>query len=200
MTTRRFVPRLRVCCGRPAIRSRSTIRASGCWKIRRRGTRLHPARRADGGPDGLELQDRLAELGYTLPIVFLTGHGDIPTSVRAIKAGAEDFLSKPVAKETLLDAIQRALVRHQQRASMATACCPARARRHPDAAGERGLRPGGARQAQQADRLRAGYFRADDQGASPQHHAEASGPVAGRAGSDRRAPRHRGRGGRRQSE
>jgi FixJ family two-component response regulator len=44
-----------------------------------------------------------------LPIVFLTGHGDIPTSVRTIKAGAEDFLTKPVTKERLLDTIQRAL-------------------------------------------------------------------------------------------
>ena len=48
------------------------------------------------GLNGLDLQDRLAETGHALPIVFLTGHGDIPASVRAIKAGAEDFLSKPV--------------------------------------------------------------------------------------------------------
>jgi FixJ family two-component response regulator len=46
-----------------------------------------------------------------LPIIFLTGHGDIPASVRAIKAGAEDFLSKPVSKETLLGAIGRAVAR-----------------------------------------------------------------------------------------
>ena len=61
------------------------------------------------GLTGLQLQDRLAQMGNLLPIVFLTGHGDIPTSVRAIKAGAEDFLSKPVTKTTLLEAIQRAL-------------------------------------------------------------------------------------------
>lgn len=46
-----------------------------------------------------------------MPIIFLTGHGDIPASVRAIKAGAEDFLSKPVSKEILLGAIERAVVR-----------------------------------------------------------------------------------------
>ena len=63
------------------------------------------------GLSGLELQDRLAELGHTLPIIFLTGHGDIPASVRAIKAGAEDFLAKPVAKEPLLAALGRALER-----------------------------------------------------------------------------------------
>ena len=64
-----------------------------------------------GGP---ELQGRLAELGSTLPIVFLTGHGDIPTTVEAIKAGAEDFLIKPVRKDKLLNAIERAISRHQK--------------------------------------------------------------------------------------
>jgi FixJ family two-component response regulator len=64
---------------------------------------------------GPELQARLAELGNALPIVFLTGHGDIPTSVRAIKAGAEDFLSKPVPKKTLLEAVERALARYAER-------------------------------------------------------------------------------------
>lgn len=63
------------------------------------------------GLSGPELQRRLAELGSTLPIVFLTGHGDIPTSVRAIKAGADDFLTKPVPKDRLLNAIERAVAR-----------------------------------------------------------------------------------------
>ena len=62
------------------------------------------------GLSGPELQSRLTATGNPLPIVFLTGHGDIPTSVRAIKAGAEDFLSKPIAKSTLIDAIERALL------------------------------------------------------------------------------------------
>jgi FixJ family two-component response regulator len=61
---------------------------------------------------GLQLQEELARRSLTWPIIFMTGHGDIPTSVRAIKAGAEDFLSKPVSKQTLLQAIERALVRH----------------------------------------------------------------------------------------
>ena len=61
------------------------------------------------GLSGPQLQDRLAESGSRLPIVFVTGHGDIPTSVQTIKAGAEDFLAKPVPKEKLLDAIERAL-------------------------------------------------------------------------------------------
>jgi RNA polymerase sigma factor (sigma-70 family) len=58
---------------------------------------------------GLQLQDRLSKLGNRLPIVFLSGHADVPTSVRAIKAGAEDFLTKPVGKEQLLETIRRAL-------------------------------------------------------------------------------------------
>lgn len=61
--------------------------------------------------DGLELQHRLTRAGVLLPIVFLTGHGDIPTSVRAIKAGAVDFLTKPVNDEVLLHAVQAALQR-----------------------------------------------------------------------------------------
>jgi RNA polymerase sigma factor (sigma-70 family) len=63
---------------------------------------------------GPELQSRLAEMGNALPIVFLTGHGDIPMSVRAIKAGAEDFLSKPVSRKTLIEAIRRALTRYEE--------------------------------------------------------------------------------------
>jgi RNA polymerase sigma factor (sigma-70 family) len=66
------------------------------------------------GLSGLELQDRLSQNGIILPIVFLTGHGDIPTSVRAIKAGAEAFLSKPVSRETLIAAIERALARYEE--------------------------------------------------------------------------------------
>jgi FixJ family two-component response regulator len=61
------------------------------------------------GLNGPQLQERLGELGHKLPIVFLTGHGDVPTSVRAIKAGAEDFLTKPVPKKELLATIERAL-------------------------------------------------------------------------------------------
>jgi RNA polymerase sigma factor (sigma-70 family) len=64
------------------------------------------------GLDGLELQDRLVQLRHALPIVFLTGHADIARSVRAIKAGAEDFLLKPVGKEELFQAVDRALVRY----------------------------------------------------------------------------------------
>ena len=57
------------------------------------------------GVSGLDLQHRLAASGDTKPIVFLTAHGDIPMSVQAIKAGAVDFLTKPVRDQTLLDAV-----------------------------------------------------------------------------------------------
>lgn len=63
------------------------------------------------GLSGPELQDRLTQLGSPLPIIFLSGHGTIPTTVRAIKAGAEDFLAKPIAKAHLLEAIARATER-----------------------------------------------------------------------------------------
>ena len=61
--------------------------------------------------DGLELQRCLTRSGVLLPIVFLTGHGDIPMSVQAIKAGAEDFLTKRAPKDDLLQAIARAVER-----------------------------------------------------------------------------------------
>ena len=61
--------------------------------------------------DGLHLQRRLTHDGILLPIVFLTGHGDIPMSVRAMKAGAVDFLTKPVKDTDLLRAVRAALVR-----------------------------------------------------------------------------------------
>ena len=62
---------------------------------------------------GPELQERLSELGSTLPIIFLTGHPDVPTTVRAIKAGADDFLTKPVSSNELLRAIERAIAHHE---------------------------------------------------------------------------------------
>jgi FixJ family two-component response regulator len=64
------------------------------------------------GLDGPALQKRLGDLGSTLPIIFLTGNPDIPTTVQAIKAGAEDFLIKPVTSVVLLAAIERAVARH----------------------------------------------------------------------------------------
>lgn len=64
------------------------------------------------GMNGLDFQDALAEAGNPLPVIFLTGHGDIPTSVHAMRNGAEDFLTKPVKREKLFAAVQRALARN----------------------------------------------------------------------------------------
>jgi FixJ family two-component response regulator len=63
------------------------------------------------GPSGLDLQAAFAERNDALPIIFLTGHGDIPMSVRAMKAGAVDFLTKPAQKEALLSAVRTALAK-----------------------------------------------------------------------------------------
>jgi len=68
-----------------------------------------------GLPDlsGLDLQQRMAQLNREMPIVFITGHGDVPTSVRAMKAGAIEFLTKPFGERQLLDAIRQAIDRDQ---------------------------------------------------------------------------------------
>lgn len=66
------------------------------------------------GPSGLDLQHALAKAEHPLPVIFLTGHGDIPISVQAMREGAEDFLTKPVKKELLFAAIERALARDAQ--------------------------------------------------------------------------------------
>lgn len=63
------------------------------------------------GPSGLDLQAALPDHRVCLPIIFMTGHADVPTTVRAMKAGAVDFLEKPVQRQDLLDAIGRALAR-----------------------------------------------------------------------------------------
>jgi len=65
------------------------------------------------GLSGLDLQSRMAEINLEIPIVFITGHGDVPTSVRAMKAGALEFLTKPFLDRDLLDAIAQAIERHQ---------------------------------------------------------------------------------------
>ena len=63
------------------------------------------------GVSGLDFQQRLAETGVQIPIIFITGHGDIPMTVKAMKSGAVEFLEKPFRDQDLLDAIQQALDR-----------------------------------------------------------------------------------------
>src|SRR5215831_7329805 len=75
------------------------------------------------GPSGLELQRQLGRSGQPIPVIFITGHGDIPMSVRAMKDGAVEFLTKPFRDQDLLDAIHQALdsnrVDREQRAKAA---------------------------------------------------------------------------------
>jgi FixJ family two-component response regulator len=70
------------------------------------------------GFNGLELQQELAERANLLPIIFITGQGDIPASVKALKAGAVDFLAKPVSEEALLSAVRQALERSRRESEM----------------------------------------------------------------------------------
>jgi FixJ family two-component response regulator len=67
------------------------------------------------GLSGLAFQERLAKEGIALPIIFITGHGDVPMTVRAMKAGAVEFLSKPFDDQVLLDGIHGAIERDRQR-------------------------------------------------------------------------------------
>jgi FixJ family two-component response regulator len=67
------------------------------------------------GASGLDLQADLASANINIPIIFLTGHGDIPMSVRAMRAGAVEFLTKPVREQDLLDAVNSALERSRSR-------------------------------------------------------------------------------------
>jgi FixJ family two-component response regulator len=69
------------------------------------------------GQSGLDLQKELRAAGESIPVIFITGHGDIPMTVRAMKAGAVEFLSKPFREQELLDAIVTALVRDAEERS-----------------------------------------------------------------------------------
>jgi FixJ family two-component response regulator len=70
------------------------------------------------GVSGLDFQEQLAELGIHLPVILITGHGDIPMSVRAMKAGAVDFLSKPFRDQDMLDAVTAAMGRDRKRRAL----------------------------------------------------------------------------------
>lgn len=80
------------------------------------------------GLSGLDLQRQLAAEGILLPVIFITGHGDVPMSVAAMKAGAIEFLTKPFRDQDLLDAVHRALELDRGRRAAATALAALRAR------------------------------------------------------------------------
>jgi FixJ family two-component response regulator len=80
------------------------------------------------GTTGLDLQQALVERSHAHPVIFLSGHGDIPSTVRAMRDGALDFLTKPVKTQTLLAAVTRALERDAERASQLTRVAELRTR------------------------------------------------------------------------
>lgn len=80
------------------------------------------------GVNGLDLQDQLARLGVERPVIFMTGHGDIPMTVRAMKAGAVDFLAKPFRDQDMLDAVMAAIERDRRRRAETSALDDLRAR------------------------------------------------------------------------
>jgi DNA-binding response OmpR family regulator len=114
---------------------------------------------------GTELQDRLRELGSTLPIIFLTGYPDIRLTVQTIRAGAEDFLIKPVSSDLLLQAIERAVARHKMsrdRKAIATVWrCPRDVRFPSDSGRNVAPRPPVGPWASKANAQRSGNCKSD---------------------------------------
>jgi FixJ family two-component response regulator len=112
---------------------------------------------------GLDLQDALGRSGRSLPVIFLTAKGDIPTTVRAMRGGAEDFLTKRAPKAQLLGAIDRALQRQQREAVERDRSSASRSKLEKLTARELQVLSGVAGIAQQADRRRVGFGRSDSE-------------------------------------
>ena len=143
------------------------------------------------GLSGLELQQRLAEGDMAMPIIFITGHGDIPMTVQAMKAGAVEFLTKPFRDQALLDAIQQALARDRHSARAAGAersTAPPVSLVDAARAGRDGAR--GDRAPQQADRGRAGHERGRRESAPPARDGQDGSRFPGRPGPDGGSARH----------
>jgi len=143
------------------------------------------------GLDGPALQKRLSELGSTLPIIFLTGYHDIPATVQAIKAGADDFLTKPVVSGDLFRAIEKAFAHQQTLRDLKDKLDSVRARVGRLTPREREVfRAGHSRRTQQADRACDRLYLTYREGPSPQRDGEDAGQIFGRACVHRRADRH----------
>ena len=137
------------------------------------------------GASGLDFQQRLARDGIQIPIVFVTAYGDVSITVRAMKAGAVDFLTKPCRDQDLLDAVTTAIERDRKRrggtscdANATEALC--RAHRTP-AAGHGTCHLG---LVEQADRRQVGIERNDGQSTSWAANAKAEGALIARPGAD----------------
>ena len=136
------------------------------------------------------LQSLLSELGSTLPIVFLSGYPDIPITVQAIKAGADDFLTKPVSSGELLQAVERAIAQHEMTRGLKGKLDVVRAHVATDAAGGKSSTCHSQRH-QQTGRARVGLYRTYHQGPSPQGDGENASSVPERVPcrADRRSCR-----------
>ncbi|MGY4326826.1 DNA-binding response OmpR family regulator [Bradyrhizobium sp. LB7.2] len=143
------------------------------------------------GSSGFDLQTDLAKANIRTPIIFITGHGDIPMTVRAMKSGAIDFLTKPVRDQDMLDAVQAAIDRDRRRRnaekSVRRSAVPFRG---SDRAPARHPRPGCVRPDEQASRRRAWIGRDYRQDLSRTDHAENGRQVIGRSRQNDRGARN----------
>jgi two-component system response regulator FixJ len=96
----------------------SGVKLLGALRAERRGCIIADVRMP--GMDGLELQRELLERGFRLPIIIMTGHGDVPIAVRAMKAGALDFVEKPFSEDAILDTVRLALAQVGRRGPAAS--------------------------------------------------------------------------------
>ena len=132
------------------------------------------------GMNGSELQELLARTRNPLPVVFLTGHGEIPDSVCAMRQGAEDFLTKRAPREALLDAVRRALRRDARERGERARIRGLRARFDAlSAAGTRSVATRPSRPIEQADCGGLGHPRAHCETSSHRHHHQARRAVRG---------------------
>ena len=142
------------------------------------------------GLSGLELQKRMAEVGLEIPIVFLTGHGNIPASVQAMKAGAVEFLTKPFDEQDLLQAIQEAVERDRRNREQRAEIRELQNRYESLTAREQEvMHAGGFRAPEQASCGRTEHNRVHGQDSSRARHAQNACRVSGGPGEDGGEPR-----------
>ena len=177
------------CCARPVWRWPRFLPRASSWTatIRTRpGCLVLDV--AMPGLNGLELQQALIAGGHELAIVFLTGHGDIPMSVQAMKRGAVDFLTKPVNDDDLLNAVRVAIEKDRlQRQAARRSCGHSATAGHAHAARARGPATRHHRPAQQANRRRSRHGRENHQGPPGARDGENAGALGGGTRSSGRA-------------
>ena len=134
---------------------------------------------------GLDFQADLAKAGIHIPIIFMTGHGDIPMTVRAMKAGAVDFLTKPFRDQDMLDAVTAAIERDRNSRNEARILSDLKARFATLTAREREVMAlVTSRPHEQADRGRNRHCRNHREDTPRAHHAKNGREIAGRSGED----------------